>query len=277
MAEAALRVATVHECRASRRRRVPWCRSGWLCAFSAAAAVACYLNAPPCAFVFDDHLAITNNPDVQVGADFRALLHNDFWGKALVKEDSHKSYRPLTILSFRLHTWCTNKKPDPSAYHAANVVLHGAATAAVTELAARSWHGSLRRGSRGAALLAALLFGVHPVHVEAVTGVVGRAELLCALCCFAAAAAQALSVRASWPLTRYCGAIGMLVCFAGAVLSKETGITLVGILAAQERYRRACTLVTPYHTPPSHLTRKVRQDASRFISPRFTLASPFLS
>ena len=226
-------VAAVRRRSATRRRRSA-CRSGWTCTFSAAAAVACYLNAPPCAFVFDDHLAITNNPDVQAGASLVALMHNDFWGKTLVKEDSHKSYRPLTILSFRLHTWWTNRPPDPAGYHAANVLLHGVATAAVTELAARSWHGSMH-ATQGAALLAALLFGAHPVHVEAVTGVVGRAELLCALCCFAAAAAHAISVRAARPLTRCCGAIGMLLCFAGAVLSKETGITLVGILAAQVR------------------------------------------
>ncbi len=30
------------------------------------------------------------------------------------------------------------------------------------------------------ALLAALLFALHPVHTEAVAGIVGQAELLCA-------------------------------------------------------------------------------------------------
>eukprot|EP00966_Prymnesium_polylepis_P013118 302556-Prymnesium_polylepis.1 len=58
-------------------------RAGWPSAFAALAAVACYLNAPPCDFVFDDRLAITGNPDVQPGASFGDILRNDFWGKAL--------------------------------------------------------------------------------------------------------------------------------------------------------------------------------------------------
>jgi hypothetical protein len=37
------------------------------------------------------------------------MWKNDFWGQDITKEDSHKSYRPLTVLTFRLnyliHRW----------------------------------------------------------------------------------------------------------------------------------------------------------------------------
>jgi hypothetical protein len=60
-------------------------------------------------FVFDDVYAVTGNVDVS-GADGvgwiqalpRILLKHDFWGQDISKSDSHKSYRPLTTLSFRL-------------------------------------------------------------------------------------------------------------------------------------------------------------------------------
>ena len=70
---------------------------------SSAVAVVAYLSSISCDFVFDDTLAIVNNPDVQPHADLAALWRNDFWGKVLVAEDSHKSYRPLVVLSFRLN------------------------------------------------------------------------------------------------------------------------------------------------------------------------------
>lgn len=52
-------------------------------------------------FVFDDSEAIVNNKDV-VSEDWFKLFYNDFWGANIKSNLSHKSYRPLTILSFRL-------------------------------------------------------------------------------------------------------------------------------------------------------------------------------
>lgn len=70
-----------------------------------------------------------------------------------------------------------------STFHTVNVLLHAAVTAAYV--------GVLQRVGVGAwvCLGAGLLFATHPVHVEAVAGVVGRAELLAALAfCLALAA-----------------------------------------------------------------------------------------
>ena len=204
--------------------------------FSSAAAALAYISSIECDFVFDDHLAIVNNPDVSPEAPFSNLLANDFWGKALEKEDSHKSYRPLTVLSFRVHTWWTGQPAAPRYFHAVNVVLHAIVTACVAALGAWLWPRRRCGGRPRVALLAGTLFAVHPVHVEAVTGVVGRAELLCALCCFASAAAY--SGSASWPhrgIIARCGlGVAAAVLFGMGVLCKETGVTLLGILGATE-------------------------------------------
>lgn len=60
----------------------------------------CCLNSYNGDFVFDDSEAIVNNKDVK-DSPLKDVFENDFWGAKLSRNDSHKSYRPLTILSFR--------------------------------------------------------------------------------------------------------------------------------------------------------------------------------
>jgi hypothetical protein len=58
-----------------------------------------YYNACDGGFVFDDIFAIRENKDVLSGG-WDVFVH-DFWGQDISKMDSHKSYRPITTLSFR--------------------------------------------------------------------------------------------------------------------------------------------------------------------------------
>ena len=56
--------------------------------------------------VHDDIVAIVRNPDVVnskpgVWVDWYSLWTNDFWGTPMSSPESHKSFRPLTILTFR--------------------------------------------------------------------------------------------------------------------------------------------------------------------------------
>lgn len=62
-----------------------------------------YANGLDGDFVFDDTVAIVTNADVQSNGstDFSAIWNHDFWGKDIKSEQSHKSFRPLTTLSFR--------------------------------------------------------------------------------------------------------------------------------------------------------------------------------
>ena len=94
-------------------------------------------------------------------------------------------YRPVTILSYALvyHTvgkHGTGESGEALPQHLVNVGLHLMAVWLVYRL--------LRRlvKHRGPPLLAALVFGVHAIHSEAVAGIVGRADLFAF--CFGAAA-----------------------------------------------------------------------------------------
>jgi hypothetical protein len=132
--------------------------------------VALFWSSTRCGFCLDDHLAIEDNADVSSALGGAAFWH-DFWGRDMNAENSHKSWRPLTIISFQLNYLAGGL--EPWGYHAANAVLHGGVCAAVAHLA---WIVSAR--CVPTSLVAGMSFAAHPVHVEAVTGVVGRADEL---------------------------------------------------------------------------------------------------
>ncbi|XP_068560632.1 protein O-mannosyl-transferase TMTC3 [Cebidichthys violaceus] len=120
--------------------------------------VGCYWNSLSCGFVFDDVSAILDNKDLRPSTPVRNLFLNDFWGTPMAEERSHKSYRPLTVLTFRLNYLFGELVA--ASYHLLNVVLH----AAVCVLFLRVCRLFLDKTS---GLVAALLFAVHPIHTEA--------------------------------------------------------------------------------------------------------------
>ncbi|KAF0772675.1 protein O-mannosyl-transferase TMTC2-like [Aphis craccivora] len=130
--------------------------------------------------------AIVNNPDVTRAAPLTDIWTNDFWGTPIGSSSSHGSYRPLCVASFRLNHWTGGL--DPKGYHVANVLLHCAVTYLVYAV-----YRTLMPGRRPAA--AAAVFAVHPVHAEAVAGVVGRADLLACLFYLAAFLCYTAHVR----------------------------------------------------------------------------------
>ncbi|XP_028748236.2 protein O-mannosyl-transferase TMTC1 isoform X4 [Peromyscus leucopus] len=144
-------------------------------ALLAGASCLCYGRSLRGEFVHDDVWAIVNNPDVRPGTPLRwAVFANDFWGKGLADSTSHKSYRPLCVLSFRLNIFLTGM--DPFYFHVVNVILHYLVTLVLMYTCDKTVF-----KNRGLAFVTALLFAVHPVHTEAVAGVVGRADVLACL------------------------------------------------------------------------------------------------
>jgi hypothetical protein len=77
--------------------------SEWLpCLIPPALALGVYTNSLGGDFVHDDLSAITGNRDItDPTAGTWDFLYNDFWGTSLLDPLSHKSYRPLTILTFK--------------------------------------------------------------------------------------------------------------------------------------------------------------------------------
>uniref|UniRef100_A0A1A8NL42 Protein O-mannosyl-transferase TMTC3 n=1 Tax=Nothobranchius rachovii TaxID=451742 RepID=A0A1A8NL42_9TELE len=186
--------------------------------------VGCYWNSLSCGFVFDDVSAILDNKDLRPTTPIRNLFLNDFWGTPMAEERSHKSYRPLTVLTFRLNYLFSELRA--ASYHLLNIVLHGV----VCVLFLRVCRLFLDKTS---SLVAALLFAVHPIHTEAVTGVVGRAELLSSIFLLAAFLAYTKSTGTDHSIVWAPIAL-TVVLVAAATLCKEQGITVVGICCVHE-------------------------------------------
>ena len=80
--------------------------------------------------------AVLDNPLVTgAGAGAWQLATSDYWGVPLSHAGSHKSWRPVTSLSFRLNMLAAGPRPD--TFHTANLLLHGAVTAAFLLLVSR--------------------------------------------------------------------------------------------------------------------------------------------
>uniref|UniRef100_A0A8D9AGM0 dolichyl-phosphate-mannose--protein mannosyltransferase n=1 Tax=Cacopsylla melanoneura TaxID=428564 RepID=A0A8D9AGM0_9HEMI len=182
-------------------------------------------------FVFDDAEAIVNNDDVQGTAPFWKLFYNDFWGSLINQNYSHKSYRPLTVITFRLN-WVTFGK-SAFSFHLVNIILH----AICSSLSYNVILVLIRGHSPSTALCTALLFTVHPIHCESVAGIVGRADLLAALLGFNSILLYKQATHASNGLRRMCVLTGIaaLLC-VGAMLCKEQGITILGILSVYDLF-----------------------------------------
>lgn len=64
-------------------------------------AIASYVNGLCGEFVHDDIPAVVRNKDVLALNPITDVFKNDFWGTPMADINSHKSYRPLTTLTFR--------------------------------------------------------------------------------------------------------------------------------------------------------------------------------
>jgi tetratricopeptide (TPR) repeat protein len=117
---------------------------------------------------------------------------------------------------------------SPRIYHLGNVLLHLLNTFAVFLLARALF--TLRREPRAAqmGLVAALFFGVHPLHVESVAWVVGRKDLLYGL--FFLGSLVAYCKYLSSKAARYY--VLSLAAFTLSLLSKGQAVTLPVILLA---------------------------------------------
>ena len=189
------------------------------CAFVLLALVGILLFAPTLGhdFVFDDTLIIKDNPLLEHVDEPWLFFLSDYWGNHYRSGD----YRPLTMLSYALNAHLFGI--DPFSFHLVNHILHILNTLLWLFLLLKHGH------NRRLAWAAALLFLVHPVHTEAVVGIVGRAELL----------ATTFSLLACWfALTPGISTLFFAACLYGfAMLSKENAAMLPVYLALWSWYR----------------------------------------
>ncbi|XP_014019262.1 protein O-mannosyl-transferase TMTC4 isoform X2 [Salmo salar] len=204
-------------------------------------ALLCFINSYDGDFVFDDSEAIVNNKDLNPATPLNNIWRNDFWGSNLSSNNSHKSYRPLTVLTFRLNYLMAGGL-HPVGFHVLNIGLHSLISALMIDMfsiliggLAYDGNGNRLNHAPKASLLAGLLFAAHPVHTESVAGIVGRADLLCALFFQLSFLTYCKAFRggreSEEKFSIHWIAVSLLLC-AAAMLCKEQGITVLGVNAA---------------------------------------------
>jgi hypothetical protein len=170
-------------------------------------------------FAFDDKLAIVENPLIKHLQNIPTLFASGYWAQS---PRMGKLYRPLVTSSYAINYALGGLQP--LGYHLLNLMLHLGVCLLLYRLALRLFH------HREGALVAAALFAVHPLHTEAVTGIVGRAEV-CAAFFFLLAWWWDLEGGGRW---RYVA--GSLVAFGLALLSKEHAVALPAVLVLSDLY-----------------------------------------
>ena len=170
-------------------------------------------------FAFDDKLAIVENPRIKSLRNIPTLLASGYWAQS---PSGGRLYRPLVTISYAVNYAVGGL--HPFGYHLINLLLHLAVSLLLYRLALRLFQ------HREGAVVAAALFAVHPLHTEAVTGIVGRAELFAAVF-FLLAWWWDLESRGRF---RYLA--GSLVAFALALISKEHAVALPGVLVLSDLY-----------------------------------------
>uniref|UniRef100_A0A8C3G4I4 dolichyl-phosphate-mannose--protein mannosyltransferase n=1 Tax=Cyclopterus lumpus TaxID=8103 RepID=A0A8C3G4I4_CYCLU len=237
----------------------------------AALCALCYNNSLRGELVHDDVWAIVNNPDVRPGSSFRNIFSNDFWGKRMADNTSHKSYRPLCILTFKLNILLGGM--TPLYFHIINVCLHCAVTCLLLYTGERFVFEDSRL-----AFVTALLFVVHPVHTEAVSGIVGRADVLACLLFLLTFLSYIRSVGVcvsedSLPSTVSVWFLLLsLLLGTCAMLVKETGITVFGVCMLYDAlvlcpHRKGLTDLLFVFVALSHLSGSRFTDLHHICSP----------
>jgi protein O-mannosyl-transferase len=173
-------------------------------------------------FVYDDAGSIKMNAVVTGKVPWTEAFYRDFWGTKMNEIQSHKSFRPITTLSFKLNwmyalyeihrkkqktndrnvndnttihdipiTVETINEMNMFGFHLVNLLLHCLVTILVTEVSYYVFTSPIVTTGRSITggttcttgtitigqLITGCIFGLHPVHVEAVTNITSRGEL----------------------------------------------------------------------------------------------------
>lgn len=194
-------------------RRTTLLKWGWLPAALLGSLL--YLPSLGFDFVYDDLMIVQDNHRIRDISQPSEYLWTSYWNRP----SQHKEYRPITMFSYALDYLWARGKPGP--HRAVNILLNGAVSAAAWALIWKLF------GRAGLATLAAFLFAIHPIHVEVVGGIVGRAELLSAFGFLAALIFAVESSEGSTTAKRYGLAVATGLAAMVAIGSKESGVTVL--------------------------------------------------
>ena len=174
------------------------------------------------AFVYDDGAQILFNPAMRSWHNLLQLFGEHVWASQAGAVPNY--YRPVFM------AWCLVQYKlfgaNPLPWHLALVMLHLLATALVFQLARRLFADDF------VATSAAVIFGLHPIHVESVAWISGATDPLMAVFCLGSFLCYMRYRDSRMPSFAWLAlSLGL---YGLACLSKEPAVVFVGVIAAFE-------------------------------------------
>ena len=175
------------------------------------------------------YLTIDNNDhdnyDVKIDPKTRSslsqLFQNDYWGRSMDSKSSHKSYRPVTVLSLRAGYFLADLLHMNGLFvqRVINVIIHAILVQMVGRL-----HQSIFKGNASGieTFIVMSLFMLHPTHIESVVNIANRAHLLSLLFTLA-------SLDLNILLASFLYALGLLSCETAVFLYPAVCLTVLSI------------------------------------------------
>ena len=190
------------------------------------AGILAYANALHGPFVFDDRSAIEGNLSIRQLGDAGAILHPP--------ADTPIGGRPLVNLTFAVNYALGGLRVE--GYHAVNIALHLLSALTLLGVLRRTFSRSSLGAIAGSdadrlALIATLLWTVHPLNTESVNYVTQRTELMLGL--FFLLALYAAIRAVDRPAIHWIGLTAICAVLAGA--SKESAVMLPIVVLLWDR------------------------------------------
>ena len=176
-----------------------------------------YLNSFGNPFHYDDTHSITGNPNIRSLANIPAF----FYDLTLFSESPENAmFRPLLLTTYAVNYALAGY--EVWTYHLVQLLLHIASALLVFAIGRRLL------GEETAALVAGVIFALHPIATEPVNYISSRSELL----------AGVFVLLGLWGFLRYrSGSGGFLVilgAYSGALLSKSVAIVFPAVLLCHD-------------------------------------------
>lgn len=211
-------IKTSQDLSAQGKLRTLWEHPAFPAVIVALVAFALYSRSLWFGFVWDDHVQITHNPLIRSWTAWHAIFTHHF---GVQQTTDIRYYRPLlnlwSILLFKL----LNLRP--AGWHLMTVLLHAGASMAVY------WMARVCRFKANLAFFAALLFAVHPIHIESACWISGGGDSMLTIFCVLSFIAFRLAPQSSGQ-ARWCWRLSSWLLLLLALWTKETAISFFAVV-----------------------------------------------
>ncbi|HEV2201842.1 MAG TPA: tetratricopeptide repeat protein [Bryobacteraceae bacterium] len=202
----------------------------------AAATFAFYARTLWNGFVADDNSELLTNHAIRHLSNIPSFFTHGIWFFAGARIDRY--YRPLKFAAYSVEYAVFGLHPAP--WHLINIALQIAAVVTIYFLVRDLASGfSVASGQRNQAtqlaFASALLFGIHPIHVEPVAWISGGSDLQCGAALLLSLWLYHRARSHSQPVVLYGASI---VLFAAGLMAKENALTFPAVILSYDFFYR---------------------------------------